>query len=124
MALGIKIKTVTMKQKYTIEELFEAVKDKKFTAGEPQLVKHGFTKLIVFPALDNMNQVQISPAFGKNKFTVQKAEEAGMGNMLKNSAMRDLTGGFYGLKSMVGDNAKKAEELVTITAAELDALGL
>ena len=42
MALGIKIKNVKFKNKYTVQELYEAIKDKEFTAGVPQLTKHGF----------------------------------------------------------------------------------
>jgi hypothetical protein len=123
MAFGIKIKRIKTANNYTIEEFFEAIKDKPFTAGEPFLTKHGFIKMIAFPALDSRNQVQIIYA-GKNKFQVQKSEEAGIGNAVANSVIDDLTGGISGLKGMVGKNSKRCEELVDITVKELEALGL
>ena len=121
--LGIKIRKITTNNTYTIDSLYEAIKDKKFTAGTPAVAKHAFIKLIVFPALDRRNQVQIQ-SLGKNKFQVQKAEEAGVGNSFKNSMQNSVTGGFAAMKGIVGDNAKRCEELVEITANELEALGL
>ena len=59
MALGVKFKTVKTANAYTLEELFEAIKDKQFSAGQPSITKHGLTYMITFPALDSQNQVQI-----------------------------------------------------------------
>ena len=42
MALGIKFKTLETKNGYTLEELYEAIKDREFTAGKPELAKMGF----------------------------------------------------------------------------------
>ena len=52
MALGVKFKTVKTANAYTLEELFEAIKDKQFSAGQPSITKHGLTYMITFPALD------------------------------------------------------------------------
>lgn len=127
MAFGIKFKTVKTNNKYSIESLYEAIKDKQFSAGTPSLTKHGLNTLITFPALDSRNQIWIiRTGLGKetNKFQIQKQEQAGMGNMMKNSAMDGLTKGFAGMGRMVGDNARECERLVDVTARELEALGL
>lgn len=121
--LGIKIKRIRTKQQYTIESFFEAIKDKPFTAGVPSMVKHGFATLIVFPALDSRNQVQIMSA-GKDKFQIQKGEEAGLGNAATNMLLDELSGGWTALKGMGGKSSKRCEELVDITVSELEALNL
>ena len=127
MSFGMKILQLQTRGFYTIETLYEAIKDKKFSAGEPSLTKHGLVYVITFPALDDRNQVWIMHSgFGKetNKFQVQKQEKAGMGNAMKNSALDGLTKGFAGMGRMVGSNAKECERLVEATAQELNALGL
>lgn len=82
-----------------------------------------FAKLIVFPALDKRNQVQILSA-GKKKFQIQKAEAAGLTNMGVNMVVDQLTDGLMGLKGVAGKNAKRCEELVEITTKELEAMSL
>jgi len=127
MALGIKVKNIKTKNNYSIESLFEAIKDKSFTAGKPSLTKHGLGYVITFPALDSQNQVWIMKSgFGAEspKFSIQKSEEAGVGNMAANMALDKLSGGLFGMKSMIGKNAKRCEELVDITAKELEGLDL
>lgn len=127
MAFGVKVKTVKTANKYTIESLYEAIKDKKFTAGEPSLTKHGLANVITFPALDKRNQVWIiRTGFGQesNKFQVQKQEQAGMGNMMSNAALDGLTHGFAGMGKVFGSTAKECEKLVEATAKELGELGL
>ncbi len=127
MALGFKIKTVKTKNTYTIESLFEAIKDKEFSAGKPELTKHGMTTIITFPPLDRRNQVWIMPGSLKkegNKWSIQKQEQAGVGNLAVNTALDSVTNGFAGMGKMVGKNSKEAEKLVELTAKELDAMGL
>ena len=125
MAIAIDLK---FEKEYTLEELFEAIKDKEFTAGEPSLIKHGPATLITFPALDSHNQVQIirGTLFDKttNKFTVQKCEAAGLGNVAKNVALDLLTDDWANKRTIIGRTAKESEELVDITAEELKKLGL
>lgn len=122
---GNKIKKVVFSKEYTIESLFEAIKDKPFTAGQPMLVKRAFMYVIVFPELDRQNQVWIMPR-GKltKKFTVQKQEMAGFGNQMANAAIDSATHGVFGMGRMVGSNSKRCQELVEITAEELQKLGL
>lgn len=127
MAFGVKVKTVKTKEKYTVDSFFAAIKDKEFTAGKPQLTKHGLANIITFPALDSQNQVWIlASGFGKetNKWSVQKSQEAGLGNTAKNAAMDSLTHGVFGMKGVFGGNAKECEKLVEATAKELSEMGL
>lgn len=127
MAFGVKFKSVKTNQTFTVETLFDEIKDKTFSAGVPQLVKHGMVNVIAFPALDSQNQVQIiNGGFKKDsqKWEVQKAEEAGAGNMAMNMALDQVTGGLFGFKQVIGTNAKKCEELVEMTAKELAEMGL
>lgn len=129
MAFGVKIKSVKTKEKYTIESLYEAIKDKEFTAGAPSLTKHGIAMIITFPALDRNNQVWVmASGFGSkdgtNKFSIQKQEEAGVDNAVKNAIIGGLTDGWGNIGANFGANAKKCEQLVEATAKELDALGL
>ena len=128
MAFGFKMKGFQTKTAYTIEELYEAIKDKTFTAGEPSLTKSGLNNIITFPPLDRNNQIWVYPSGFKKppytKWTVQKGQLAGVGNAVLNNFMSDLTGGGTAASGVFGKNAKKIEELVEITTQELDALGL
>ncbi len=127
MAFGFKIKTVKFKQNYTLEQLFDLIKDTEFPAGRAQLVKHGLATIIAFPALDSHNQVQIISASMKkesNSYRVMKAEAAGVSNMVGNMAIDELTDGLFGIRSVLGKNAKKIEKLVEDTAKQLGEMGL
>ena len=126
--LGVKVKNIRTKNDYTIEQLYEAIKDKPFSAGAPALTKHGLSTIITFPPLDRHNQVWIIPVTGfrktANKFQISKNELAGAGNAAINMALSDLTGGLTSWKGIAGSSAKAAEKLVDLTAHELNALGL
>lgn len=129
MALGVKTKTIKTTGSYTVEELYAKIKDVQFSAGTPTCEKYGPAFIITFPALDRQNQVQIiSNAMGKNKpsqkFTVQKAEQLGLGKSLVNDALSSLTGGLFNLGGMVTNNAKRCEELVEETAQTIEQMGL
>lgn len=127
MAFGVKVKTIKTAQSYTLEGFYEAIKDKSFSAGVPSLVKHGFATIIVFPALDSQNQVQIIlGTMGKEsqKFMIQKAQQAGLGNLAGNLVMDSITKGAFGWGSIVGSTAKRCEELVELTCKELSTLNL
>ena len=80
MAFGIKQVKVTTSKNYSMESLYEAIKDHEFTPGKPELVSQGFAKIIAFPAIDKNNQCQITQGWFKgaegNKFTVMRNEEA------------------------------------------------
>lgn len=127
--LGVKVKTINTNREYTIEELYEAIKGHSFSAGAPELTKHGLSTIITFPPLDRHNQVWIVPCLGfkKNataKFQVSKNDVAGAGNAAVNVALSDLTGGLTNFRGMVGKNTKVAEKLVDQTVEELNALQL
>ena len=127
MAFGVKIKRIQTRHAYSIESFYEAIRDKTFTAGKPSLTKHGLAEIVTFPALDRQNQVQILPVGLQpetRKFQIQKAEAAGVANMAGNMALDQLTGGIFGFGQIIGKNAKRCEELVEITAKELDMIHL
>lgn len=122
--LGIKIKYVKTKNVYDdIVSFYNAIKDKNFTAGKPELVKHGFSNVIVFPAIDDRNQVWILDV-NKNKFQVSKNAKAGVANLAATTIIDEITESIAGWSGMVGANAKKAEKLVVSTTQELEMLGL
>ena len=126
--LGIKQIKITTKENYSIQSLYERIKDEQFSAGKPELVKHGFNWLIAFPAVDKNNQCQIIQGWFKGeegqKFTVLKAEQAGTENMLKNAALDSLTNGWSSISKIGGKNCKLVEKQVEDTVKELNALGL
>lgn len=124
MAFGVKIKSVKPKRKYTIEELYEAIKDETFTAGTPELTKQGVAYIITFPPLDRQNQVWVMMNLKGDKISIQKSEASGMGNLVGNMALNEITDGLFGFGSMVGSNSKRCEQLVEETAKELAALDL
>ena len=126
--LGIKVKNVTFNKEYSIEELYETIKNRSFSAGEPSLTKHGMATIITFPPLNRQNQVWIMKVGFKEQsanFSVQKGEQAGVGNMAGNMVLNELTGGLFGLfGGATGKIVKKCEQLVEATAKELEAMNL
>lgn len=128
MAFGIKQIKVTTKENYSLQSLYERIKDEQFTAGKPELVKQGFAWVIAFPAVDRNNQCQITQGWFKgeegNKFTVLKAEQAGTENLIKNAALDSLTNGWSSINKIGGKNCKLVEKQVEDTAKEFNALGL
>lgn len=123
--LGVKSAKLNLKGNYPgLEELFEAIKDIKFEAGQPNLVKHGLGKVIVFPELDRNNQVWIQN-LGKGKYQVARsAEVAGLDNMVKNAVLDSLTDGWSSMSGAFGNTKKRCMELVDITAKEIEEAGV
>lgn len=120
---GVRVEKLELKGNYSMEELYERIKDVKFEAGVPSLVKNGFAWVIAFPQLDNNNQVQILGANGK--YSVQRSvQPVGVDKMLMNMALDNLTGGLTGLSGAFGDTKKRCMELATKTADTINALGL
>lgn len=110
-----------------MEEFYNVIKNQKFSAGTPSLTKHGIGMVITFPPLDRQNQVWIMKAGLKersSKFSVQKCEQAGLGNAVGNMAISELTGGFFRIFGSFGKNVKKCEQLVEATAKELETMKL
>ena len=126
--LGIKQIKVTTKDNYSIQSLYERIKDEQFSAGKPELVKNGFAWLIAFPAVDRNNQCQITQGWFKGeegtKFTILKGEQAGTENLIKNAALDSLTNGWSSISKIGGKNCKLVEKQVEDTAKEFNALGL
>lgn len=125
--LGIKVKNVTFNKEYSLEELYEAIKDHQFSAGKPSLTEHGMATIITFPPLNRQNQVWIMKVGLKErsaKFSVQKGQQAGVGNMAGNMVLNELTGGIFGMFGVAGKTVKKCEQLVEDTAKELQAMNL
>ena len=124
MAFWVKIKNLKTENDYTIESLYEAIKDTKFEAGEAQLVKHGFANIIVFPPLDSQNQVWVMLA-GKKKISIQKSsQQAGVENVALNAVKDKLTGGLFSFGAVAGKKSKRCEELVDITYREMEKLAV
>ena len=120
---GVRVEKLNLKGNYSMEELYERIKDVKFEAGVPSLVKNGFAWVIAFPQLDNNNQVQILGANGK--YSVQRSvQPVGVDKMLMNMALDNLTGGLTSLSGAFGDTKKRCMELATKTADTINALGL
>lgn len=107
--LGVKSIKIVPKNKMTLEELFNKIKNQKFDAGVPEYTKHGFYYVIAFPPEDRENQVWIVET--KDGFTVQRSVIiAGVANMIKNDIKAEvldkLTGGITGMISTFGSPKK------------------
>ncbi|MDD7429414.1 MAG: hypothetical protein SOU50_06630 [Oscillospiraceae bacterium] len=113
MAYGVKLKKLTLNGEYTAESLFEALRDTRFTAGTPSLIKQGDAYLIIIPVTDSRAQVQIIAGGTDGKpssaVIVRKGRAAGAGNT---AAVRS------------DGKAVNCEVLVDITSEELLSMGL
>ena len=126
---GFKMKTVRTNGAYSIESLYEAIRGHAFSAGTPELTKHGLNNIITFPPLDMNNQVwimagQITNQKECTKWTVLKSKKAGVANTAVNMALDSVTDGWSSFSGVFGKKAKEAERLTELTAKELDAIGL
>ena len=115
----------TGKEKMTLEELFDKIKDQQFDAGAPELTKHGFNMVIAFPPEDRENQVWIIAT--KNGFTVQRSViVAGVSNMIKNGIKAEvldtLSGGITGMISTFGSPKKACMAHCDDVAAKVKAI--
>lgn len=129
---GLKRKKVYTKNQYSVESLYEAVRNHKFTAGTPELLSIAYASVITFPPLDRNNQIWIEDDkwvkwYKRDqcrKWLVHIAEPLGGGALLKSMALDEVTGGLSSLSAYFGKTVKEAERLVDITAKELDSLSL
>lgn len=129
MAFGYKVSKIVFANEYKVEALFEIIKEKQFEAGQPELVKYMGNTIIVFPALNSKNQVQImTTSLGNKKATkkyvIQKGDELSASGAVKNLALGSLTKGYSSLRNTLGDAPKECMRLVDATFAELTAMGL
>lgn len=127
MAFGFKMRVIKTKGAYTIDELYDQIKDIHFDAGTPQLAKNGAVQVIAFPALDGQNQCIIQNGSVKapyKKFQVLKTQKIGVANMVGQDVLDSLTGGWNGMRSMLGSNQKKVQVQVDEVADKLEDLNL
>lgn len=127
MAFGVKIKKIKFKNNYTIQNLYEEIKDVNFSAGKPELIKYLANTVIVFPALNSTNQVQIMCGSLKketNSYVVQKGDELNLNGAAKNLILNEVTKGYSNFTRMLGSAPKECERLVDATFKELTELGL
>ncbi len=107
--LGVKMIKIEPKEKMSLEELYEKIKDIQFSAGKPEYIKHGLNYVIAFPPEDRENQVWIITS--KDNFIVQRSVAiAGVANTFKNMAKAEildqLSGGITGMVSAFGSPKK------------------
>lgn len=122
--LGVKTEKLNVKTCPTLQDLYERIKDVEFEAGKPSLVKHGFAYVIVFPELDRNNQVWICD-MGKGKYQVQRSTIiAGVGNMVKNMVIDDLTDGLTSMSAAFGNTKKTCMLHVTKVAETINNMGI
>jgi len=123
--LGVKMIKITPRDKMTLEELYEKIKDQQFDAGKPEYIKHGFNYVIAFPPEDRENQVWIIET--KDGFTVQRSVViAGVSNMVKNGVKAEvldkLSGGITGMVSTFGSPKKACMAHVDDAAEKVKAI--
>lgn len=128
MAFGYKVKKVKFQNEYLIPALFEQIKDCQFTAGKPEMVRYMGSNIIVFPALDSYNQVQIMASTLRAKpttnYVIQKGDELKLESAAKNLVFASASKGMSNLLRSVGTAQKECERLVDTTYAELSSMGL
>ena len=125
---GLTFKTLETTKEYSVEELYEAIKDHVFAAGEPKYYKNGLVQLIIFPELDRYNQVHIAPAQVSKgtftKFTITKKGRVGVMTKIENKALSSGSYGVGGLFSFLGKNVRKCERQVVEIYEELKTMDL
>ena len=120
----------TTKKPYTIEELYDLIKDHTFSAGKPTLAQQASYHVIAFPAIDEFNQVTIVPSgiqssnYYQKWAVIKNSHKAGIGNAIKNQFLDDVSFGVTGMFSFFGKNANKGYEDVEKIAQEMQALDL
>lgn len=112
---GIKQIKIETREKLTIQEFYEKIKDISFAAGEPKLLKNGFVWVIAFPEVNHNNQVQILGNDGKF-FVTRSVQPAGLGSFAKNAVLEHLTHGWSNMSAAFGDKKKLCMHLAELTA--------
>lgn len=118
--MGTKLK---LSKAYSIEELFDLIKDESFEAGVPSIANHGPTKWIVFPQLDRNNQVVIGGNNGK--FYAQRSiQPIGLDKATENVIFSSLTNGLSDFTAVFGKTKKRCEQLAESVAKQINAMDL
>ena len=121
--MGLMGTKLNLSKAYSIEELFDLIKDVQFEAGTPAMANHGPTKWIVFPQLDRNNQVVIGGS--KGKFYAQRSSQPiGIDKALGNVALSSLTGGLTGFSGAFGKTKKRCEQLAESVGKQINAMNL
>ena len=123
---GIAYYNISLDSEYPdIEDFYERIKDEKFMAGTPVLVRNGIAPVIAFPQLDRNNQVQILKYHNSNKYVVSRCTTpAGFENILINATLEELTSNLTALTGVIGNTKKRCMELTKITADHINGMGL
>lgn len=121
---GVTLIQIKPRNTYTIEELFEKIKNVPFEAGQPQLLRYAMAQAICFPEQDRNNQVQIS-VDKKGRINVMRSPQPmALEKVAKNLALDQLTGGLSGMSMLGGKKKKLCEQLTKRTAEQLKELDL
>ncbi len=123
----LNMKKVTFKNEYTMEELFEAIKDTEFPLGKPILAKHGASKLIVFAPINKDTQMVIGPAkMGDkiNAYRVMILPEVGLDNLIISTVIDVVTDQWVFVINQLGKNVKEYKKCVDTIADQLQNSGL
>ena len=124
---------IKVQKDYTADEFFALIKDHQLSAGQPEKIRYMLSDLIIFPPIDQANQVQIMKIRQKT-WAVVVEEEAKIESELANAAVRGAVNGalsgLFGRLSWIvaafipNPNKKKATEQAEATAKEIEALNL
>lgn len=118
--MGTRLK---LSKEYTIEELYELIKDIEFEPGHPSMANYGPTKWIVFPQLNRYNQVVIGGS--KGKFYVQRTvQPISVSGAVSNAAISSLTKGWSGLSGVFGKTKRKCEKLAESVGRQINEMNL
>lgn len=123
--LGLKSIKLSLQGYYeNILQLYDAIKELNFgEAGSPNVIPFMAGNLIVWPEIDEENQVQI---FGKNnKFTLQRSSQPACGSMVaKNLALSSGTENMSGASSFTKRSKKVCMAHVDLVARVLEEAGI
>ena len=124
------IKHFNTKEEYTVEGLYEKIKDCEFSAGVPTVDTTLGNPSIVFPKLDEFNQIWIAPSGLSSTGTWKKwavfksVHDAGAANVVGHMALSHFLPFTTGYLSYGSKNSKEAFALVDKTIEEITKLDI
>jgi hypothetical protein len=107
----------------SLKELYEAMIPYKFSAGVPELFGKGAYSQIVFPKINDYNQVQICRNILTKRFSVLRAI-APAGELLDKIHLDGTEDDVVDPDDLLGDIKRQCLDLVKKTAEEIEAAGL
>ena len=121
--MGLMGTRLKLSKPYTIEELYELIKNETFEAGVPTMANHGPTKWIVFPRMDRNNQVVIGGNNGK--FYAQRSiQPIGLDNAAENVIFSSWSNGLSDFTAVFGKTKKRCEQLADEVAKQINSMNL